>query len=108
MDFKPFSIHVGYDTRVTEYEIGKRGKGPTDAVINWLAESNIKWHFEWQYPEATDPGSVFSIMEFVEIVNQHQKKSGGIFYFDNEEDKLLFCLKWLTTSIEEPLMWHPV
>jgi hypothetical protein len=107
MEFKPFAIHVGYDTRVTEYEQGKRGKGPSAAVMNWLAESDIKWQFDWKYPEETDPGSVISMVEFVEMVDDHYKKGGGIFYFDTEEDRLLFCLKWLSEK-EETIFWHPV
>ena len=107
MEFKPFAIHVGYDTRVTEYEHGKRGKGPSADVMNWLAESDIKWQFDWKYPEVTDPGSVFEMVEFVEMVDDHHKKGGGIFYFDSEEDRLLFCLKWLSNK-EDTVFWHPV
>ena len=107
MDFKPFAIHVGYDTRVTEYEQGKRGKGPAAAVMNWLAESNISWHFDWHYPEATDPIGVFEMMEYIDLVQKKTEKGGGIFYFDTEEDRLLFCLKWLSNK-EETVFWHPV
>jgi hypothetical protein len=108
MDFKLFPMHVGYDTRVTDYEQGKRGKGPTAAVINWLAEANIKWQFDWKYPEATDPGGIFAMVEYVEIVHKNTVKSGGTFYFDSEEDRLLFCLKWIADGVETPVIWHPV
>jgi hypothetical protein len=107
MKFKPFAIHVGYDTRVTEYEHGKRGKGPSAAVMNWLAESDIKWQFDWHYPEATDPSGVFEMVEYVNLVQKNTEKGGGIFYFDTEEDRLLFCLKWLAEK-EETIFWHPV
>ena len=108
MEFKPFAIHVGYDSRVTEYEQGKRGKGPAAAVMNWLAESNISWQFDWHYPEATDPSGVFEMMEYIDLVQKKTEKGGGIFYFDTEEDRLLFCFKWITNGVEEPIMWHPV
>jgi len=108
MEFKPFPIHVGYDTRVTEYEHGKRGKTPTASVMNWLAETDIKWQFDWIYPEKPDPGSVFEMVEYIDILQKGVEKSGGIFYFDNEEDRLLFCLKWIANGIEEPIAWHPV
>ena len=107
MEFKPFAIHVGYDTRVTEYEQGKRGKGPAAAVMNWLAESNISWQFDWHYPEATDPSGVFEMMEYIDLVQKKTEKGGGIFYFDTEEDRLLFCLKWLSNK-EDTVFWHPV
>jgi hypothetical protein len=92
MEFKPFAIHVGYDSRVTEYEQGKRGKGPTAGVMNWLAEAGIRWQFDW----------IDSHSEEEKI-----KPNGGTFYFDTEEDRLLFCLKWLSQK-EESLFWHPV
>ena len=108
MEFKPFAIHVGYDTRVTEYEHGKRGKGPSAAVMNWLAETHINWQFDWHYPEATDPSGVFEMVEYVNLVQKLTEKSGGIFYFDTEEDRLLFCLKWIADGVETPVIWHPV
>ena len=112
MKFKPFAIHVGYDTRVTEYEQdkrgkGKRGKGPAAEVMNWLAEAGIKWQFDWHYPEATDPSGVFEMVEYVNLVQKNTEKGGGIFYFDTEEDRLLFCLKWLSEK-EDTVFWHPV
>ena len=106
MNFKPFAIHVGYDTRVTEYEQGF-GKCPSAAVMNWLAESDIKWQFDWHYPEATDPSGVFEMVEYVNLVQKNTEKGGGIFYFDTEEDRLLFCLQWLSEK-EETTFWHPV
>jgi len=108
MEFKPFPIHVGYDTRVTKYEDGKRGKSPEDAVMNWLAEADIKWQFNWTYPEADEPHQFIDVMEYIKEVNKHYKKGGGTFYFDSEEDRLLFCLKWIANGVEEPLNWHPV
>lgn len=108
MEFKPFAIYVGYDTKVTEYEHGKRGKGPSSAVMNWLAETDIKWQFDWKYPEVTDPGSVFEMVEYVETVHRNTVKSGGTFYFDSEEDRLLFCLKWMANGVETPMTWHPI
>jgi hypothetical protein len=108
MNFKPFPQHVGYDTRVTEYEHGKRGKGPAAAVMNWLAETNIRWQFDWKYPEATDPSGIFAMVEYVEIIHKNTVKSGGTFYFDTEEDRLLFCLKWIADGVETPVIWHPV
>jgi hypothetical protein len=107
MEFKLFSIDVGYDSRVTKYDDGRRGKSPSDDVMNWLAEADIRWQFEWKYPETTDPGSVFEMYEYVDIVQKNTEKGGGIFYFDTEEDRLLFCLKWLSEK-EETIFWHPV
>ena len=108
MEFKPFAIQVGYDSRVTEYEQGKRGKGPSAAVMNWLAELDIKWQFDWHYPEVNDPSSVFKMVEYIEVIHKSTVTGGGVFYFDSEEDRLLFCLKWIANGVEEPLMWHPV
>jgi hypothetical protein len=108
MKFKPFPQHVGYDTRVTEYEEGKRGKVPTIEVMDWLAETGINWQFNWTDPEETDPNGVFAMVEYVEIIHKNTAKSGGTFYFDSEEDRLLFCLKWIADGIETPIIWHPV
>jgi hypothetical protein len=111
MDFKPFPIYVGYNRRVTEYEQGMHGKVPAPEVMNWLAEVGIEWQFEWRGPEATDPdpGAVFEMMAYVEQVNKNIEKGGGIFYFDNEEDRLLFCLTWVANGIkQDAVMWHPV
>ena len=108
MQFKPFPIHIGYDTRVTEYEHGKRGKGPAAEVMNWLAEANIQWQFEWTHPEDDEPNRFINMDAYIKSVNEHYKKGGGTFYFDSEEDRLLFCLKWVANGVEEPVMWHPV
>ena len=95
MEFKPFPVHVGYYSKVTEYEMGKRGKSPSADVMNWFAEIGINWQFEWQYPEATDPSGVFEMVEYVDIVTKLEAKAGGTFYFETEEDRLLFCLTWM-------------
>jgi hypothetical protein len=108
MEFKPFPIHVGYDTRITEYEQGKRGKIPKSEVMSWLHENVSGWQFNWTDPEEGEPNRFIEIMEYIEEVNKHYKRSGGTFYFDSEEDRLLFCLKWIANGVEDPLMWHPV
>jgi hypothetical protein len=93
MEFKPFSVYVGYDTRVTEYELGKRGKGPAAEVMNWLAESDISWQFNWNLPKLD---SSTTLHEYAKQTIDVVQTSGGIFYFDTEEDRLLFCLRWLS------------
>ena len=108
MEFKPFPVHVGYDTRVTEYEEGKRGKVPSLAVMLWLHENVNGWQFNWTYPEPDEPNRFIDVMEYIKEVNKNYKKGGGTFYFDSEEDRLLFCLKWIANGVEEPIMWNPV
>lgn len=93
MEFKPFPVYVGYDTRVTEYEQGKRGKGPTSEVMNWLAESDISWQFNWNLPKLDN---ITTLKEYAQQTIEVVQTSGGTFYFDNEEDRLLFCLRWLS------------
>jgi len=93
MEFKPFPMYVGYNTKVTEYEHGKRGKGPTAEVMNWLAEVDIKWQFKWHVPEID---SNVSLNEYMKQTMEIVATSGGTFYFDSEEDRLLFCLRWLS------------
>ena len=93
MEFKPFPMYVGYNTKVTEYEHGKRGKGPNAEVMNWLAESNISWQFNWSVPELD---SNVSLNEYAKQTIKIVATSGGTFYFDSEEDRLLFCLRWLS------------
>jgi hypothetical protein len=109
MDFKPFPLHVGYDTRITEYVKARRGKVPKFEIMDWLHE-NVGmdgWQFDWQYPETTDPTSVQEMGEFIEQVRSSTQASGGTFYFDSEEDRLLFCLKWFNGD-DDTIMWHPV
>ena len=99
MEFKPFSIFVGYDTRVTKYENGKRGKSPTAAVMHWLAESNISWQFNWNMVPLD---GISSVREYAQQTIEVVEKTGGTFYFDTEEDRLLFCLRWLSNDKEIP------
>ena len=104
MEFKPFPMYVGYNTKVTEYEHGKRGKGPTAEVMNWLAEVDIKWQFKWHVPEMDNTVSLdeymkqtkLSLNEYMKLTKEIVATSGGTFYFDSEEDRLLFCLRWLS------------
>jgi len=112
MQFKPYSVYVGYDNKVTEYQNGKKGKFPTTEVIEWLHE-NVGldcWQFDWDPPVDPVVKNVDnrSIIDHInEVCNQHYR-SGATFYFDKDEDRLLFCLKWISEGIEEPLFWHPV
>jgi len=101
---------VGSDRRVTQYDQHSiRDKVPRPEVINWLEETNVQWQFEWHSPAAVDPSSVFEMMEYVKLVDKNAAKSGGTFYFDNEEDRLLFCLTWVANGIkQDAVMWHPV
>jgi hypothetical protein len=111
MDLKPFPIHVGSDRRVTHYDQHSiRGKVPSPEVMNWLAEVGIQWQFEWHSPAAVDYQlSAVEMMEYVKLVDKNAAKSGGTFYFDNEEDRLLFCLTWVANGIkQDTAMWHPV
>lgn len=110
MQFKPYSVYVGYDNRVTEYHSGKKGKFPTTEVIEWLHE-NVGldcWQFDWDPPidaliKNTD------LMIEIETVQNNTTGTGATFYFDNDDDRLLFCLKWLANNkVDDTLFWHPV
>jgi hypothetical protein len=115
MDFKPFSIYIGYDHTITRYQNGQSGKIPTDQVLEWLHENVDAWQFNWN--DDLDPYSTvvhskfFNLIDYISELNKEfkysAKKNGGIFYFDTEEDRLLFCLKWVTNK-EETIFWHPV
>ena len=110
MEFKPFAMHVGYDTRVTEYVAARRGKVPKFEVMDWLHE-NVGmdgWQFDWKVPENEGPVRLKEVMAYISEVNDSYRQAGGTFYFDSEEDRLLFCLKWIANGVEDPLMWHPV
>jgi hypothetical protein len=75
--------------------------------MSWLHENVSGWQFDWTYPELDEPNRFIDVMSYIKEVNAHYKKGGGTFYFDNEEDRLLFCLKWLSNK-EETIFWHPV
>ena len=112
MCFKPYSVFVGYDNRITDYQQGKRGKIPNAAVLEWLHENigQNRWQFDWEPPTDAVIKNVDnrSVIDHVNDVANQYSSSGATFYFDSEEDRLLFCMKWLSGKAEPPLFWHPV
>jgi hypothetical protein len=103
---KPYAIHVGYLRDLTSYEPGKSGKVPSYQVMEWLNENVSGWEFIWTAPKETKP--VLGLMDYISEISLNQKDSGGTFYFDSEEDRLLFCLRWLDKKQEQQIFWHPV
>lgn len=118
MNFKPFPVYVGYNKKVTSYQNGKRGKIPTAKVIEWLYENvSDRWQFNWNDdyldPSTVDYSKFINPMDYIHELNKEikasAKKNGGTFYFDRDEDRLLFCLVWLSEiNEEEYIFWHPV
>ena len=111
MQFKPFTVFVGYNTDCLEYLNGKAGMVPRQAVIEWLDEivGRNCWQFDWQKPVENLPVSYSSDLTATLVSIDHQMKtSGGTFYFDSEEDRLLFCLRYVSNNDYKSIMWHPV
>jgi hypothetical protein len=110
MQFKPFEIFVGYNNGVTEYLSGRAGKIPTQKVIEWLDENigRDKWQYDWEPPVNPVIKNSDSVGIIIEQTDRSYKNSGATFYFDSDEDRLLFCLKWFANGIEDSLFWHPV
>ena len=109
MTYKPFSIFVGYEASLTEYVQGGAGKIPKQSVIEWLEENvgSNRWQYDWDPP--VDPVIKNSdSVGYVRETDRIYRTSGATFYFDSEEDRLLFCLKWIPNGAEQTTFWHPV
>ena len=84
---------------------------PTQAVIEWLDESVGRdcWQFNWKSPDGNPQISYNGDLSATLVsIDYQMKTSGGTFYFDSEEDRLLFCLKYVSDSNYKSIMWHPV
>ena len=110
MEFKPFKIHVGYNEAVTSYQNNRRGKGPNAEVVEWLHENvgQDRWQYIWLWPNTSQNRWTADIIGDHGNLTDDDREVGGMFYFDTEEDKLLFIMKWLSTYEKPYITWHPV
>jgi hypothetical protein len=68
---------------------------PRNDVMDWLSENVGPWTFDWTAPQSS-------------LISKTEHGAGGNFYFKSEEDRLLFCLAWLSEDKDTGLFWHPV
>lgn len=81
-------------------------------VKEWLdtAIGPGNWHYIWVAPNNLPLNEMLGSTSYdaVYIEAKRLKGTGAYFYFESEEDLLLFNMRWLIEGNREPLMWHPV
>jgi hypothetical protein len=108
MQFKEYSVYVGHDHNILTFDANQSGKIPKYHILEWLNETIglDNWQYDYE-PHVAPMIKNSDMIDVIRDINAHPDKSGATFYFGSDEDRLLFCLKWVNTK-KETVFWHPV
>lgn len=99
---KPFKIFTNQISLIRWRDLYdlKSSARPDLHIEKWLNENIGVDRWEFRYDPYINPCGEISL-------SGEKLESGSTFFFDTEEDLLLFSLRWLSSK-DNSIFWHPV